>query len=304
MKKFVPSAAGEVVLVDEELPARRPSEVLVQVEAVGLNQSDLIHLSRPEKRWTPGIDVVGTVIEEAADDSGPTKGSRVVGVSARGGGAAEYAALGTGHLTVLPDSLSATDAACLPLAGITALRLYRQAAKFKPERVLITGAGGAVGHFLTEIWARAGAEVTVVAGNGHARLTELGATVALQRVDEVTGTFDTAYDSVGGHSFERALAATAPFGHLYWYGQSSGEPVKIDYFDLIGGPRGVTVRQFLWAAPGYSDAEDLREIVGMVQGRTLRPTVGSVRDWSEISASLAEIRARRIRGKAVVTVGG
>jgi NADPH2:quinone reductase len=74
-----------------------------------------------------------------------TGGQRVTG-HAEMGGWAQYAAIAPGSLAVLPDSISAIQAAALPLAGLTALRLLRVAGNITGQRILLTGASGGVGH--------------------------------------------------------------------------------------------------------------------------------------------------------------
>jgi NADPH:quinone reductase-like Zn-dependent oxidoreductase len=77
----------------------------------------------------------------------------------------------------LPADISA--AAALPLAGLTALRMLRLAGGVTGRRILLTGTSGGVGHYVVELAASAGAEVTAIsaAPDRGSRLTELGASV-------------------------------------------------------------------------------------------------------------------------------
>jgi len=74
--------------------------------------------------WRPGQDIAGTVLEAAADGSGPNPGTRVVALLDWHGWA-ERAAVPVSRLAALPDNVSFVQAAALPVAGITALRTLR-----------------------------------------------------------------------------------------------------------------------------------------------------------------------------------
>ncbi|KJS51461.1 alcohol dehydrogenase, partial [Streptomyces rubellomurinus subsp. indigoferus] len=106
-------------------------------------------------------DIAGLVVQAAADGSGPGVGTRVVGHPPQGG-CAEYAAVPPPSLAVLPVGVDRVRAAALPLAGITALRPLRPAGSLTGRRVLLTGAAGGGGHYVTELAVGAGAARTAV----------------------------------------------------------------------------------------------------------------------------------------------
>jgi NADPH:quinone reductase-like Zn-dependent oxidoreductase len=91
------------------------------------------------------------------------------------------------QVAVLPDAVSFEQAAALPLAGLTALRLLRIAGSVVGRRVLLTGAFGGVGHYFTEL--ATGAEITAVVSSPErgAKLLELGAADRLLRLLHRTG---------------------------------------------------------------------------------------------------------------------
>jgi NADPH2:quinone reductase len=116
----------------------------------------------------------------------------------------------------LPTDGDGLTAAALPLAGMTALRLLRAAGALTGTRILITGASGGVGRFVTELASAAGAEVTVVSASPKrsARLKALGATSAVSDLAAARGPFDVIMESVGGDWLPRALALTRKGGQL------------------------------------------------------------------------------------------
>lgn len=94
MQRLIPTgeAARPVAFAEVPQPVPEPGEVLVKVEAFAPNRGETFLLEDPEPGFSPGKDVAGLVVQEAADGSGPAVGTRVVGHPARGGWA-EYAAV-------------------------------------------------------------------------------------------------------------------------------------------------------------------------------------------------------------------
>ncbi|WP_435185655.1 zinc-binding dehydrogenase [Streptomyces sp. bgisy126] len=303
MQRLIPTgeAARPVAFAEVPQPVPEPGEVLVKVEAFAPNRGETFLLEDPEPGFSPGKDVAGLVVQEAADGSGPAVGTRVVGHPARGGWA-EYAAVPVHSLAVLPDGVDGVRAAALPLAGITALRLLRTAGATAGLRLLLTGASGGVGHYVTELAVAAGAEVTAVTAGPErgARLAELGARV-VHGVAEAAGPFDVVLESTGGPELPLALAKVRPGGTLVWFGQASRTPATLDFFALLGGPERVTIRHFHYAGAPY--APDLATLVRLVEQGRLHPEIGRVAPWELTADTLVDLRERRIRGKAVLLTG-
>ncbi|MBB5120265.1 alcohol dehydrogenase [Streptomyces eurocidicus] len=304
MQRLIPTgdAARPVAFAETPQPVPEPGEALIKVEAFAPNRGETFLLEDPRPGLLPGKDIAGLVVQAAADGSGPATGTRVVGHPAHGGWA-EYAAVPTHSLAVLPDGVDSTRAAALPLAGITALRLLRTAGSLTGRRVLLTGASGGVGHYVTELAVGAGAELTAVSATPARgeRLAGLGATV-VHDVAAAKGPFDVVLESTGGPDLPLALSKVRPGGLLVWFGQASRTPVTLDFFHLLGGPERVTIRHFHYAGAPYGP--DLEALVGLVERGRLHPEIGRVADWSQTAGTLVDLRERRIRGKAVLLTGG
>ncbi|WP_030684450.1 zinc-binding dehydrogenase [Streptomyces sp. NRRL B-1347] len=304
MHRLIPTgeAARPVVFAEFPQPAPEPGEALIKVEAFAPNRGETFLLENPRPGALPGKDVAGLVVQAAADGSGPGIGTRVVGHPAQGGWA-EYATVPTHSLAVLPDSVDSVRAAALPLAGITALRLLRTAGSLAGRRVLLTGASGGVGHYVTELAVGAGAELTAVTATPARgeRLAELGAHV-VHEVEAAQGPFDVVLESTGGPDLPLALSKVRPGGTLVWFGQASRTPVTLDFFQLLGGPERVTIQHFHYAGAPYGS--DLAALVSLMEQGRLHPEIGRVTDWAHTADTLVDLRERRIRGKAVLLTGG
>ncbi|MGW7164238.1 zinc-binding dehydrogenase [Streptomyces sp. NPDC054884] len=304
MQRLIPTgeAARPVAFAEVPQPVPEPGEALIKVEAFAPNRRETFLLEHPRPELLPGKDIAGLVVQAAADGSGPGIGTRVVGHPAQGGWA-EYAAVPTHSLAVLPDSIDSARAAALPLAGITALRLLRTANSPAGRRVLLTGASGGVGHYVTELAVGAGAELTAVTATPvrGERLAELGATV-VHEVAAAQGPFDVVLESTGGPDLALALSKVRPGGLLVWFGQASRTPVSLDFFQLLGGPERVTIQHFHYAGAPYGS--DLSALVSLVEQGRLHPEISRTTDWAQTADILVDLRERRIRGKAVLLTGG
>jgi NADPH:quinone reductase-like Zn-dependent oxidoreductase len=158
---------GEPVQV-EDIPQPTPGndEVLVRVRAAAINPFDLAvvaghvqsMLSTP---MTTGTDLAGEVVEVGADVTQLKPGDEVFGyIPFRGGAFAEYAVAKPNELTLKPCSLDYVQAAAVPLTALTAWQSLFDVAQLQSgERLLIHGAGGAVGSFGSQFAKEKGAYV-------------------------------------------------------------------------------------------------------------------------------------------------
>jgi NADPH:quinone reductase-like Zn-dependent oxidoreductase len=208
-------------------------------------------------------------------------------------------------LATLPDGVAATTASTLGVAGLTALRLLREAGSVAGRRVLLTGASGGVGHFVVELAAAQGALTTAVSSSPERgeRLLALGAAQVVADVESAEGPFDLVLESVGGASLTAALQRAAPRGRVIWFGQASREPATIDFFSVMPAAPYVSIEPWTYWRTGASDADDLATLVRLVAAGRLHPEVGLVADWHETPDALIALRERRVRGNAVLTVG-
>ncbi|MFG1812421.1 nuclear transport factor 2 family protein [Kribbella sp. NPDC049174] len=296
MRAIVPVDNGKVAVADVDEVA---GDLIIEVAAFSVNRGETFQLERPRDGWRPGKDIAGRVVESTGE--GPPVGSRVVAHLPHSGWAERVAAPAT-QVAVLPDDISFAQAAALPLAGLTALRLLRTAGSVIGRRILLTGASGGVGHYFTELAAAAGASVTAVVSTPERgeRLLDLGAETLVYDVSDASGPFDLVLESVGGSSLPIALSKLTAGGQLIWFGEASRRSVELDFFNLFDGPENTTIRHFHYT--DGRDDEDLATLVRLVAAGRLHPELGRVEDWSQTDVVLDALRNRRIRGNAVLTL--
>jgi NADPH2:quinone reductase len=304
MKALIPTeTSGPLVAfaeIDEPQPLR--DQALVAVEAFSINRGETFQLESPTAGWRPGKDVAGTVVRAADDGSGPVVGTRVV-AHPPAAGWAERVAVSSLSIAALSDEVSFEEAAALPLAGLTALRLLRALGSISSRRILLTGASGGVGHYFVELAAAQGASVTVVTRSAERarRLRALGAVDALTDVSEGEGQFDIGLDSVGGDLTGRVLTRLHADGTLVWFGQAGMVPPTLDFFDWSGGTN-ATIRKFDYSDNPVPDAADLTTLVRLVENGHLHPELGLVENWSAANDAIESLLARQIRGNLVLRV--
>jgi NADPH:quinone reductase-like Zn-dependent oxidoreductase len=168
-----------------------------------------------------GYDYAGIVESTGEGVTRLKTGEAVVGVlnpmSSRQGSMAERVCATEALAIAKPPSLSFTDGASLPGAGITAVQALRDARLAAGQRVLIVGAAGGVGSFAVQLAKDAGAHVTAVASSaGQAFLATLSPDRAIdyQREDwkALSERFDIVFDASGTSTFPECRRLLSPGG--------------------------------------------------------------------------------------------
>ena len=306
MLGLVNTPNGKAPVELRELPEPQPSrnEALVEVRAFSLNRGELRSFRNNEEGWVPGQDVAGVVLQQAASGEGPPAGARVVALTDEFGWA-QRVAVPSHRMAALPESVSFSQAATLPVAGLTALRTLRHGGPLIGRRVLITGAAGGVGMLAVQLAAHSGAHVTAVVGRPEraAGMKELGATEVVQGIDNAQGRFALILESAGGASLARAIQLVEAKSTVVVYGNSSGEATTISFADFRPAPNS-RVQSFSYF---YSEAEDrfapdLALLVSLIADGSLKPLIGVEQSWRDIAQVAEQLRDRRVAGKAVLLV--
>ncbi|WP_027056598.1 zinc-binding dehydrogenase [Mesorhizobium erdmanii] len=288
--------------VDEPRP--RANEALIAVHATSLNRGELRLLAIRPDGWIPGQDVVGFVERAAADGSGPAVGTRVAALVDEGGWA-ERVAIPTDRLAIMPDEVGFASAATLPVAGTTALRTLRHGGDLAGQKVLITGASGAVGRFQIQIAREQGASVTAIAAARHEEdLHGLGAGQVVGAIDQAEGPFSLITESVGGESLARAIDRIAPGGTIVMFGSSSGELTPVGFRQFVPDHEGARLQTFAYYTSGAGIGADIASLLALVAAGRLETRVALTVPWTDIAQALGALRQRSFSGKAVLTMTG
>jgi NADPH2:quinone reductase len=239
----VSQVGGPEVLqyVDIETPKPGAGEVLVRIEAIGVNFIDIYHrtgLYKMALPFTPGSEAAGAV-EAVGDGVDLKKGDRVAYAMVRGA-YAEYAIAPANMLVPLPDAIDAKTAAAAMLQGMTAHYLSTSVhAIAAGQSVLVHAAAGGVGALLTQMAKMRGARVFGTASTKHLNIArEAGCDVV---IDYTKDDFESivmadtggkgcsaVYDSVGKTTFDKSLDCCGLRATLALFGQSSGTVPPLD----------------------------------------------------------------------------
>lgn len=234
---------GPEVLTLGEIPDPEPArgDLLVKVEAAGVNRADLLQrMGRyPPPPGTredvPGLEFAGTVAGLGGETDGWCVGDRVMGLLA-GGGYAELVTVPALHVVRVPDAWSWEDAASVPEVFLTAHDALEQVALTAGDRVLIHAVASGVGVALVQLAKAAGATVAGTSRSRHKleRVRKWG----LDRSVHVEGVFrpgpelrdcaDVICDLVGGGYLPGSLVAAAPRGRIIVIGLTAGRSAEID----------------------------------------------------------------------------
>jgi NADPH:quinone reductase len=239
----------QLELVEQSDPVPGPGELVVQVEACGLNYADVmqregLYPGGPKPPYIAGVEAAGVVESLGPNNvNAPPVGTRVV-VLAAGGAHAEKVRANSRACIRLPQTMSFMEGAAFPAQYLTAYHCLITLANAMPgETVLIHAGAGGVGTAAVQIARLLELHVIATASSSEKRkkIIELGAHEAVSYGEfdvaarELTGGRgpDICLESIGGDVFRRSLAIMPALGRLVVYGAASKEAQPIDTLKLL-----------------------------------------------------------------------
>jgi len=274
--------------------------------------------------FVPGSEVVGRVAQVGDGVEGFSPGTRVLALTADGGGYAQRAVVPAALAFPITDDLADAHALALLVQGTTAWHLLRRTAKVRPgDTVVVQAAAGGVGSMAVQLARAWGAGRIVATASGQAKCElarSLGAHTALdlsaaETAQEVRDLLvdacggqgaDVLLEMTGGHVFDGSLAAMRPLGRLAVFGMASNlAPSPVQVQALM--KQSITLAGF-WlpravGQPGLL-AGALEELSSMVRVGVLHPVLGGSYPLEAVGRAHEDLRSRRTTGKLVLDVSG
>ncbi|TBA40945.1 NADP-dependent oxidoreductase [Rhizobium ruizarguesonis] len=332
MKAFVVDKykkKGALRLANLREPELQDNDLLVRIQATAVNLLDskvrdgefkLILPYRPP--FILGHDVAGTVVKIGPGVRRFKVGDEVYARPRdhRIGTFAEFIAIDQSDVALKPNNLSMTEAASIPLVGLTAWQALVEVGKVKPgQKVFIQAGSGGVGTFAIQLAKHLGATVATTTSAGNAELARsLGADVVIdyktQDFEKVLSGYDLVLNSQDPKTLEKSLGVLKPGGQLI---SISGPPdpafagelglnlfLKLVLRLLSRGVRKKAKRlgirySFLFMR---AEGQQLGQITALIESGAIRPVVDKVFPFEKTGDALAYVETGRAKGKVVITV--
>ena len=310
-------------------PEPGPGELLVRVRAAGVNPLDskirdgvvkvLLSFSFP---LILGTDLAGDVAAIGPGVSRFTLGDAVYARldSDRIGAFAEYAVVRESAAARKPARLDYTQAASLPLVGLTAWQTLVELAQLKAgQKVLIHAGSGGVGTFAIQLAKHLGAHVTTTAGaKNHALVKSLGADVAIdyqtRRFEAVVEDQDVVLDTQGGDTLLRSFQVVKPGGVVVTIGgrpdakfaRAWGLSLPLVWLlgflnrkvDRLARKKRVRFEYLFMRASG----EQLEKLGALVEQGVIRPVLDKIFPFEAAAEAISYVESGRAVGKVVIRV--
>ena len=304
-------------LQDQPAPEPGPGQLLVDVEAAGVNYRDIYEREgggthAAETPHPAGVEGAGTVaaVGDGVDRFAP--GDRVAWSNAPGS-YAEQVLVAADAAVPLPDGVATEVAAAVMLQGSTAHYLATSTYPIRAgDSVLVHAAAGGVGLLLTQIATRRGGRVIATTSTEEkaelARAAGADETIGYEgfaeRARELTGGEGVAavYDGIGAATFDESLAALRPRGYMVLYGAASGQPPPVEIAKLNAGSLFLT-RPTL--AHYGREGDELRmraaDLFGWIAAGELDVRIGGRYPLADAARAQADLASRATTGKLILT---
>lgn len=290
--------------VKYEFPHRLGSDIAGEVEAIGPGAREVTVGQRV--MVNPGISC-GVCPRCLEGDDNLCPKYRILGENTQGGYARHVVVPDT-NLVKLPDGISFTDAAAIPLVFITAWQMVVRRAEVKPgQTVLVQAAGSGVSSAAIQMCKLHGARVIATAGGPEkvARAKDLGADEAIdyktqdfvaecKRLTSKRGV-DAVIEHVGGEVFAKSILCTAWGGRVVTCGATAGFKPDLDL-------RQIFFRQVQVLGSTMGRKSDLHALVPFLERKQLRPVVDRVMPLKDAARAHEALEQRQAFGKIVLSV--
>ena len=249
--------------------------------------------------------IINPIVKSFSSPVIPSLNYRLLGTP-HNGVLSEYILVKYDRMISAPSYLSAQQAACLPLCGITAYNAVVNKGNIQPENnVLVTGIGGGVAQFAAAFCKILNAKVSVSSGNeekllkakkiGYVGYNYKFENYEKSMVSESKDFFDVIIDGAGGDSFNRLLSKLKISGKYIVYGATAGVDVNLNLPSLFFGQyeiKGVTMG---------SDS-DFKNMISFVTKNKMYPIISSEYDFDSATEAFNEMKVHNQFGKIIINL--
>lgn len=344
MKAIIINENGEteklIYREDFPVPEAGPNDVLVNVKATTVNRADLVI-----RGGYPGLclkfphilggDIAGVVEKTGSSVKGFAKGDRVAAWSIvseadddwsrkgkagqspawqyfgmhRAGSYAEFTAVPGSSLIKLPDSVSFEDAACLPVAGLTAYHAVKTVGDLqKGDTFFIWGGTSGLGIIAIQLAKSIGAEVFATAGYPHKMdyLEKAGADHIFNHRDgsavedevlKISGGkgIDVVLDYVGPEAFPKNFKMVKKGGKILFCGILTGREATVSLHQTY-------LRHISLLGLYLGEKRELEELIKLVSLGKVKPHIGAVMELKDAAKAHEMIVKGEVIGKVVMKI--
>lgn len=310
---------GQLMLADRPMPVPDAGNVLIRVQAAGVNRPDIMQRQGkypppPGASDIPGLEVAGDVVESRSGRWKP--GDRVCALLS-GGGYAEYVVAPEGQCLPVPDGLTVVEAAALPETFFTVWNnLFVRGELKAGETMLAHGGASGIGTTAIQMAKALGARVAVTAGSEEKckACRDLGADLAVNyKTEDYVAAIENSFgrnavnvvlDMVGGPYIARDIELMAPEGRHVSIASMGGSKAEIDIWQMMAKRititgstlRSRTVEEKTRLAEGLE-----RTIWPLLTAGKIKPVIHRTFPLSDAQAAHEAMEAGDHIGKIVLT---
>ncbi len=291
----------------EEVPTPEPNdnEVLIKVYAAGINPVDwkIIEGHARERipvkfPLIPGWDLAGVVEKVGKSVKNFNEGDEVFCKPELNmqGAYAEFIVVPESIVSIKPTNISFTDAASIPLAGLTAWQALFQYGHLKEgEKILIHAASGGVGSLAVQFAKTKGAYVIGTCSTDNVSFVKrLGADEVIdytkENFEDELEDLDMVFDTLGGEDQQKSISVLKSGGRII--------SIVSDEFEAEAKEKNIRLERFM----ASSNSEQLDEIAELIQQNSVVPVVSAVYSLEEASQALRLSKDGHVQGKLVLRV--
>jgi len=321
----IEEAGGPDVLCVASVPVPVPleSEVLVRVEAAGVNRPDVLQrLGKyplpPGASPLPGLEIAGEVVELGNNARRWSPGDRVMALT-HGGGYAEYCRVHEGHCLAIPENFTATMAAAIPETFFTVqYNLFMRAGLSAGETLLVHGGSSGIGTTAIQLANAKGAVVLATAGSDEkCRFCEkLGSAHAInyrsddwvQKVSVLTDErgVDVVLDMVAGAYVQKNIEVLSRDGRYVIIGFLQGWKAEVDFRPVLA--RRITITGSLLRPQMIEEkaaiAASLQdEVMPLLASGAVKPVIHATFPLAQAADAHRLMESSNHMGKIVLEVG-